>query len=53
MIYFVAMPFVPAEHGSGPGQAVECRTKASAIRCAAVMSRHEPNVGAFAFLAPW
>jgi hypothetical protein len=49
MIYYVAMPFVPTDHGLAPGHAVECPTLSSAIRRAEAMSRHEPNVGAIAF----
>ena len=49
MIYYVAMPFVPMDHGLVPGQAVECPTPSSAIRRAEAMSHHEPNVGAIAF----
>lgn len=49
MIYYVATPFLPADHGLAPGQAMECPTKSSAIRRAEAMSCHEPNVGAIAF----
>lgn len=49
MIYYVAMPFVPMDHGLASGQAVECSTGASAIRRAEAMSHHESNVGAIAF----
>jgi hypothetical protein len=50
MVYYVAMPFMPAEGGGlAPGQAVECPSEGAAIRRAEVMSRHEANAGAIAF----
>ena len=49
MVYFVAMPFVPMEHGLAPGQAVECTSEAAAIRRAEAMSRHAATAGAVAF----
>ncbi|MGA8610131.1 MAG: hypothetical protein WB760_00150 [Xanthobacteraceae bacterium] len=49
MIYYVAMPFAPADDGLAPGQAVECQSEADAIRRAQAMSRDEANAGAVAF----
>jgi hypothetical protein len=50
MIYYVAIPFTPAEGGGwAPGQAMECPSASAAIRRAETMSRHEGNVGAVAF----
>jgi hypothetical protein len=50
MIYYVAMPFMPAEGGGlAPGQAVECPSEGAAIRRAEVLSRQEANAGAIAF----
>jgi hypothetical protein len=49
MVYYVAMPFVPMEHGLAPGQAVECTSEAAAIRRAEAMSRHATTAGAVAF----
>ena len=50
MMYYVAMPFTPADGGGlAPGQAVECPSGGAAIRRAEAMSRQEPHVGAVAF----
>ena len=50
MIYYVAMPFTPAEGGGlAPGQPMECPSEGAALRRAEVMSRHEANAGAVAF----
>ncbi len=49
MIYYVAMPFLPADLGLSPGQAEECPSPTSAIRRAEAMAHREPNVGAIAF----
>jgi hypothetical protein len=50
MIFYVAMPFTPADGGGlAPGQAVECFSQSSAIRRAEAMSHHEANAGAVAF----
>jgi hypothetical protein len=50
MIYYVAMPFTPADGGGlSPGQAVECPSEGAAIRRAEAMSRQENNAGAVAF----
>jgi hypothetical protein len=49
MIYYVAMPFIPMDHGLAPGQALECPTEAAAIRRAEAMARHQANAGAVAF----
>lgn len=47
--YYVAMPFVAADDGSAPGEAVECTNAAAAITRAEALSRKEENVGAVAF----
>jgi len=50
MIYYVAMPFTPADEGGlAPGQAVECHNPGAAIRRAESMARQEGNAGAVAF----
>lgn len=50
MIYYVAMPFTPAEGGGlAPGQAMECPSSGAAIRRAEAMSRQKANAGAVAF----
>jgi hypothetical protein len=50
VIYYVAMPFVPAEGGGlAPGQPMECPSEGAAMRRAEAMSRHEANAGAVAF----
>jgi hypothetical protein len=50
MIYYVAMPFTPADGGGlAPGQAVECPSESAAIRRAEALSRLETNAGAVAF----
>ena len=49
MIYYVAMPFIPMEHGLAPGQTLECPTEGAAIRRAEAMARHQANAGAVAF----
>jgi hypothetical protein len=49
MVYYVAMSFIPMDHGLGPADAVECPTEAAAIRRAEAMSRHAATAGAVAF----
>jgi hypothetical protein len=49
MIYYVAMPFVPTDHGLTLGQAVECSSASAAIRRAEVMAHQAVHVGAVAF----
>jgi hypothetical protein len=49
MVYYVAMPFIPMDHGLAPGQAVECPTESAAIRRAEAMSRHAAIAGTVAF----
>ena len=50
MIYYVAMPFLPAEGGGlAPGQPMECPSESAAIRRAEAMSRDQVNAGAVAF----
>lgn len=47
--YFVAMPFIAADDGAAPGEAVECTSAAAAIARAEALSRKEGNIGAVAF----
>jgi hypothetical protein len=47
--YFVAMPFVAADDGAAPGEAVECTSAAAAITRAEALSWKEGHVGAVAF----
>lgn len=47
--YYVALPFVAADDGAAPGEAVECTSAAAAITRAEALSRKEGNVGAVAF----
>jgi len=47
--YYVALPFIPGEEGSMPGEAKECLTEPMAIRVAEGLSRKPENVGALAF----
>jgi hypothetical protein len=50
MVYYVAMPFTPADAGGlAPGQAVECPSEGAAIRRAEAMSRQDAHAGAVAF----
>lgn len=49
MIYHVALPFVHAEGGLAPGEAIECPHPAAAVRRAELMATRQPNVGAVAF----
>jgi hypothetical protein len=50
VIYYVAMPFMPADGGGlAPGQPMECPSEGAAIRRAEAMSRQEANAGAVAF----
>ena len=49
MIYYVALPFSPAEGGLAPGDAVECPNGNAAIRRAEAMAANEANAGAVAF----
>jgi hypothetical protein len=45
MIYYVAMPFAPAEGGGlAPGRAVVCATVAAANCCATVVSTESVEV---------
>ena len=51
MVYYVAMPFTPADGGGlAPGQAVECPSECAAVRRAEAMSHQNANAGAIAFL---
>lgn len=47
--YYVALPFVPADDGIAPGEAVECFNPNAAVMRAEVLSRKPGNVGAIAF----
>jgi hypothetical protein len=47
--YFVALPFVAADDGAAPGEAVECTSAAAAMVRAENLSRKEGIVGAVAF----
>lgn len=47
--YYVAMPFVAADDGPAPGEAVECTSAAAAIKRAEALSHKEENVGSVAF----
>jgi hypothetical protein len=47
--YYVALPFVPAEDGIGPAEAVECFNPNAAVMCAEAMSHKPGYVGAVAF----
>jgi hypothetical protein len=48
MVYFVALPFVRVDGGLAPGEAVECRHEAAAIRRAQAMAYSEAIAGAVA-----
>jgi hypothetical protein len=47
--YYVALPFVPAEDGIAPAEAVECFNPNAAVMRAEAMSRKPGYVGAVAF----
>ena len=47
--YFVALPFVAADDGIAPGEAVECFNPNAAVTRAEALSRKAGNVGAVAF----
>jgi hypothetical protein len=47
--YFVALPFVAADDGVAPGEAVECFNPAAVVARAEALSRKPGNVGAVAF----
>lgn len=47
--YFVALPFIAADDGAAPGEAVECASAVAAINRAEALSRKEGNIGAVAF----
>ena len=47
--YFVALPFVTADDGIAPGEAVECFNPNAAVARAEALSRKPGNVGAVAF----
>jgi hypothetical protein len=47
--YFVALPFVAADDGVAPGEAVECFSPNAAVMRADMLSRKEGHIGAVAF----
>ena len=47
--YFVALPFVTADDGVAPGEAVECFNPNAAVMRAEALSRKAGHVGAVAF----
>lgn len=47
--YFVAFPFVAADDGVAPGEAVECFNPNAAVMRAEILSRKPGHVGAVAF----
>jgi hypothetical protein len=47
--YFVALPFVAADDGIAPGDAVECFNPNAAIMRAEALSRKPGHIGAVAF----
>jgi hypothetical protein len=47
--YFVALPFIAADDGITPGEAVECFNPNAAIMRAEALSRKKGHVGAVAF----
>ncbi len=47
--YFVALPFVAADDGIAPGEAVECLSARAAILRAEYLSRRAGIVGSIAF----
>ena len=49
MVYYVALPFIHAEGGLAPGEAVECPHGAAAIRRAQALASDKANAGAVAF----
>jgi hypothetical protein len=47
--YYVALPFVAAEDGIAPGEALECFNPSAAVMRAETLSRKPGHVGAVAF----
>jgi hypothetical protein len=47
--YYVALPFVVADDGVAPGEAVECFNPLAVVTRAEALSRKPGNVGAVAF----
>jgi hypothetical protein len=47
--YFVALPFIAADDGIAPGEAVECFNPTAAVMRAEALSRKPGHVGAVAF----
>jgi hypothetical protein len=47
--YFVALPFVSADDGVAPGEAVECLSASAVVLRAEYLSRREGIVGSIAF----
>ena len=49
MVHYVALPFTSADGGLAPGEAVECRHVAAAIRRAQAMAKDKANASAVDF----
>ena len=47
--YYVALPFVAADDGIAPGEAIECFNPNAAVMRAEALSRKPGHVGALAF----
>ena len=47
--YFVALPFISADDGIAPGEAVECFNPNAAVMRAEALSRKPGHIGAVAF----
>lgn len=47
--YFVALPFIAADDGIAPGEAVECFNPNAAVMRAEALSRKPGHIGAVAF----
>ena len=47
--YYVALPFVAADHGVAAGEPLECFNPNAAVMRAEALSRKEGHVGAVAF----
>jgi hypothetical protein len=47
--YYLALPFVAAEDGIAPGEALECFNPSAAVMRAETLSRKPGHVGAVAF----
>lgn len=47
--YYVALPFITADDGVAPGEAIECQSAHAAIRKAEQLAAAAGNAGAVAF----